>query len=53
MSIDTNFDIDEMDINQLKDVLIMFLRLIKHEHDQLTALQERVLQLETKIIQGE
>lgn len=44
------FDMDEMSLNQLKDVMKMMHRLMNHEHDRLTALQERVLSLESQLL---
>ena len=40
------FNVDEMNVDQLRDVVKMMMRLMNFETDRLTALQERVLQLE-------
>jgi hypothetical protein len=41
-------DVDQMDLQQLKDIIKMILRLTNFEHDRLTKLQERVFELECK-----
>lgn len=43
----TTFDIDKMELSQIKDVLKMIVRLMNHEIDRITVLQERVLKLES------
>lgn len=45
----TTFDIDKMELGQIKDVLKMVVRLMNHETDRVTALQDRVLKLESGI----
>jgi hypothetical protein len=40
------FNVDEMEIQQLRDTIKMLVRLMNHEHDRFTALQDRVLILE-------
>lgn len=39
-------DVDEMNLDQLRDVMKMLMRLMNHEHDRVTQLQDRVLMLE-------
>lgn len=39
-------DIDEMGLKELKDMLKILLRVMNHEGDRITALQDRVLSLE-------
>jgi hypothetical protein len=41
-------DIDLMNIEQVKEVVKMLMRLMNHEHDRVSVLQDRVLALETK-----
>lgn len=50
---DATFNVDEMNLPQLKDSLKMLIRLANHEHERLTALQERVLEIEKKIFENE
>lgn len=40
------FDIDQMNLNQLKDTLKMIVRLMNYESDRICTLQDRVLELE-------
>jgi len=44
--LNNNFDISEMDLEKLKDVIILLTNLMNHEHDRLTILQNRVTELE-------
>lgn len=37
------FDIDNMDIEGLKKVIKILIELINHEHERVTALQDKVL----------
>lgn len=47
------FNVDEMNVNQLRDVVKMMMRLLNFETDRLTHLQDRVLQLELKQLNEE
>ena len=42
------FDVDKMGIDGLRDIVKMLLRLTNFEHDRLTALQNRVFELECR-----
>ena len=47
------FNVEEMNVNQLRDVVKMMMRLLNFETDRLTHLQDRVLQLELKQLNEE
>ena len=44
-------DIDEMNVAQLQEVCKMLVRLMNHDHDRLTVLQDRVTELEKYVQQ--
>jgi hypothetical protein len=43
-------NVDEMDIEGLKKVIKILIELMNFEHDRLTALQSRVIDLEWKLM---
>ena len=46
-----NFDLNKMTIQELRGVLQVLVENLNHEHNRITALQDRVLKLEIEIME--